>query len=140
MFFGSYIANAFSSSIPAILLILHLISPSPHVSAQSLPPWSFETMYWGWDVQNNTWTQCRMLQLQWWQIPGTSPAMKAPYSVAFYLEGYEPHILSLGSGTPKGKDLTYNWTVDLPTGGPYQASLTDANGATAGVSFRSAPQ
>lgn len=102
--------------------------------ATTLPPWLFQTMYWGWNSdQNNTWTQCRGLEIQWWQIPDTTPAIKGPYKATFYLAGHEPYVVNLGQGTPNGKVLTYDWQVVLPSGGPYQGSLTDANGATAGV-------
>lgn len=79
-------------------------------------------------------TQCRSLTLQWWQIPKTKPAIKGPFIFTFYLEGHEPYNLDVGQGTLIGTDLTYDWTVDLPTGGPYQVTVTDANGATGGVS------
>lgn len=93
-------------------------------------------MFWGWDgTVNNTWTQCRHLQLHWSQIPGTQPTPMGPYKLTFYLEGNEPLDVDLGEGTldPTGQLLTYDWPVVLPTGGPYQVSLTDANGATGGV-------
>ena len=114
---------------------LSIALPAALISAQALPPFVLETMYWGWTgPQNNTLTQCRKLTLQWWQIKGTSPPIKAPYTATFFLENYEPYVLDLGVGRPNGIYLEYDWMVDLPTGGPYQSNIVDSNGATAGVS------
>ncbi|KAG8984907.1 hypothetical protein FRB93_006161 [Tulasnella sp. JGI-2019a] len=136
-----HLSNIFASASATLILDLAILSflPSSFVSAQEtaaqpLPPWEFQTMYWGWTPYNATLTQCRHLTLEWWQIPGTSPTIKAPFTFTFYLEGHDPYPLNAGSGTPlTGSHLGFDWVVDLPTGGPYQISLSDANGALGGV-------
>ena len=66
--------------------------------------------------------------------------MAGPYIFTFFREGYEPYNLEVGEGYKTGKYRNYDWLVDLPTGGPYQISLSDSNGAQGGVSEHFAPQ
>jgi hypothetical protein len=54
--------------------------------------------------------------------------MQAPFSMYVLYGGYQPFLVASVATT------TYNWTVELPTGGPYIVTMKDANGYTGGVS------
>ncbi|KAG8871912.1 hypothetical protein FRB97_008218 [Tulasnella sp. 331] len=109
-----------------------VISAQP-TQSEALPPWQNVTIYWEWvpGLSNGAITQCQTQKLDWWQVH-SPPVMTGPFTFTFYRESYEPYVLSVGMGTASGAALYYDWTVNLPTGGPYQASLTDSKGLTGG--------
>ncbi|KAG8871908.1 hypothetical protein FRB97_008214 [Tulasnella sp. 331] len=63
---------------------------------------------------------------------GTTITLQPPFNLTFFLAGNEPYILPIGSPPASGTSYLYDWTVHLPTGGPYQIMLTDSNGAIGG--------
>ncbi|KAG8998391.1 hypothetical protein FRB95_009320 [Tulasnella sp. JGI-2019a] len=103
---------------------------------QTLPPYAEQTMAWDWTVpQSGTVTQCSNVTLTWdLAVQNSTPPMQGPFTFTFFREGYQPFLLEVGNGTPNALgNLTYQWNVQLPVGGPYEVSLADANGAMGGV-------
>ena len=99
------------------------------------PPWELQTFSYGWVPQNDTITQCRDLDITWSSLNVSgAPAISPPYTIIWYLAGYEPYRLQMGAGSPGGFGLQYGWFVNLPTGGPYIHSMIDGVGANGGVS------
>ncbi|KAG8998389.1 hypothetical protein FRB95_009322 [Tulasnella sp. JGI-2019a] len=103
---------------------------------QTLPPYAAQTMDWEWTVpQSSTVPQCSNVTLTWdLLVQNSTPPMLGPFTFTFFREGYEPYTLPVGMGKRnKLGNLTYQWSVQLPVGGPYQVSLADANGAVGGA-------
>ncbi|KAG8851768.1 hypothetical protein FRB96_009133 [Tulasnella sp. 330] len=135
---GDIFASRSIKSALQLTLSLRLATPL-YVSAQqtgTLPPWQNLTIQWEWSpgLSNGALTQCKSQKLDWWQHY-KGPKWKPPFAFTFFREGFEPYVLSVGNGTRNtyGKALYYRWIVDLPTGGPYQAVLTDGQGASGGA-------
>ncbi len=126
-----------SKPIMPVGLISSILAFATLVASQSPvdPPWELQTFVYGWYPQNDTITQCRTLGINWAtrKVAG-APAIVPPFTLIWYLGGYEPYRLQMGAGSPGPVDLTYNWLVNLPTGGPYLHSMIDGAGANGGVS------
>ena len=117
-------------------LLLGLIPLVTLVQSQTVnPPWELQTFDYGWSPFNDTLTQCRSLVISWndRSVSG-APTPQPPFSLIWWLAGYEPYKLDIGAGSVSGNNLQYAWLVNLPTGGPYINSMIDSGGGTGGVS------
>ncbi|KAG8874848.1 hypothetical protein FRB98_008197 [Tulasnella sp. 332] len=133
--YSNILVSPFITLILGVLFSLGFATPINAQPAQpeTLPPWQNVTIYWEWvpGLVSGAITQCQTQKLDWWQVH-SPPVMTGPYTYTFYRESYEPYVLPVGMGVASGMAFHYSWTVDLPTGGPYQISFTDANGLTGG--------
>lgn len=67
-------------------------------------------------------------------MKNTSPPIQGPFKITFYLESHEPYVLDLlNASQDLDGSFGFDWQINLPTGGPYLVSMTDANDANGGV-------
>ncbi|KAG8819811.1 hypothetical protein FRC19_009510 [Serendipita sp. 401] len=94
-----------------------------------LTTWDNQLFDFGWSPYDPTIVRCSTIQMGWTERQTSSPDSQPPYSIYVLRGGYLPIQIA----TVAGKN--YNWTVELPTGGPYLLYMTDASGYTGGTSL-----
>lgn len=75
--------------------------------------------------------RCSTIQVGWNDRSTASPHSQGPYVINALYGGSVPFQIASVNG------LNYNWTVQLPTGGPYILNMKDSQGYTGGVCFDS---
>ncbi|PVG01879.1 hypothetical protein CPB86DRAFT_62041 [Serendipita vermifera] len=94
-----------------------------------LTPWDNIIFFFGWSPYEPTIPRCSILDVGWDGKEGAVPTMQGPFSLTALTGGYQPFQFA------SVNDTGYNWTVQLPAGGPYMMTMKDANGYTGGTSL-----
>lgn len=120
------------SSLIAPIIITALFSLSGlQVQAQTSsisPPWEIQAYYYGWlPSVNSTLTQCGSITLNWEPCCGYNNPPVVPMTMEWWVNGSAPYRFPVASNNS-------DWTVNLPTGGPYLMTMVDSTGAVGGVS------
>ncbi|KAG8869602.1 hypothetical protein FRB98_002351 [Tulasnella sp. 332] len=113
------------------------LTSTPLVTAQQtpkVPPWEYQDIELDWNLpsSNIVVSQCTTVPITIQPASGTTITLQPPFTLTFFRAGNEPYVFPVQSPTASGRSYTYDWTIQLPAGGPYQIMLTDSNGAIGG--------